>query len=187
MKGFIVCVCTKQTCLYNLCSAAETASHPHSMGRSLIPPGLSSPPTSSPPPLYSFLRIKWLFVLLQRRLSLVSPPLPSLSPFSSSSSFSLVMKRCFFFFRGERDGVCPEQIPKEGGYPSPLCINTLVLWKNLPPPLHWRVSFNLSPQEKLCGLSSLPALTLQFIRNHLIKVGWFVLQDFSIACHFSAG
>lgn len=40
------------------------------------------------------------------------------------------------------------------------------------------------PVEKICGLSSLQALALQFILIHLSEVGFFVPQDFSIACYF---
>lgn len=40
---------------------------------------------------------------------------------------------------------------------------------------------NLRAAEKLCGLSSLQALTPRFIQIHLSEIGFFIPQDFSIS------
>lgn len=75
-EGFIVCVCTEQAGLLYLCRAAEAASSSSQCGPFTYPfcSHISSPPPSL------FLRIKWLFVLPLRCLSLVSPPLPAPPP-----------------------------------------------------------------------------------------------------------
>lgn len=103
----MVCVCTEQTGLLYLCRAAQ-ASSSSQRGPFTYPfwdPHLHS--SFSFPPL----RIKWLFVLPQRCLSLISPPLPS----PSSPSFSQGMKGYFW----EIDLVCLAMIPKECSY---LCL-----------------------------------------------------------------
>lgn len=64
-EGFIACACTEQTGLLYLCRAAAWAVH--------LSPPVPRLRSSSVPPL----RIKWLFVLPQQCLSLVSPPPPS--------------------------------------------------------------------------------------------------------------
>lgn len=71
--GFIACARSEQTGLLYLGAAAP---HPRSVGRSCLPSWfhVSIPPA---PSLLLPLGIKWLFVLPQRCLSLVSPPPPS--------------------------------------------------------------------------------------------------------------
>lgn len=78
-ESFLVCVCTEQTGLLYLCIAAEAGSSSSQRGllpHPLLVPHLLSSPLLSSSFSFSSLRVKWLFVLLQRCLSLVSPPLP---------------------------------------------------------------------------------------------------------------
>lgn len=108
-EGFIVSVCAEQTGRLYLQSSrgrllilAAWAVHLSP----LVPHLLSS--SSSLPPL----RIKWLFVLPQRCLSLVSPPLPSpLLPILPSGT-----ERIFWGI----DFICPVHILKDCGY---LCLS----------------------------------------------------------------
>lgn len=110
-ERFMVCICTVQTGLLYLRRAAEACSSSSQRGPFTYP--LSGPASPPPSPFFPPLRIKWLFVLPQRCLSLVSPPLSSLP--SSSTSSSLGMKGYFFWRGGGVDLVSPAQILKECG------------------------------------------------------------------------
>ena len=94
----MVCICTVQTGLLYLRRAAEACSSSSQRGPFTYP--LSGPASPPPSPFFPPLRIKWLFVLPQRCLSLVSPPLSSLPSSSTSSSSSLGMKGYFFLEGG---------------------------------------------------------------------------------------
>lgn len=102
----MVCVCTVQTGLFYLRRAAEACSSSSQRGLFTYP--LSGPASPPPSPFFPPLRIKWLFVLPQRCLSLASPPLSSLS----SSSSSQGMKGDFFWRGGDRS--CQSWTDPEG-------------------------------------------------------------------------